>query len=104
MADYEEIYDIFWKDIVEVDGVLDMDQLKKELDDFHMVMEQVPSVYCHITDGQLSKCNYSARDVIQIAEDTEENHIQEVITDFLEQYNILDPREGNGWYEEEAEE
>jgi len=104
MADYEEIYDTFWKNIVEVDGVLDMDQLKKELADFHMVMTEVPSVYCHITDGQLSKCTYLARDVIQIAEEVEENHIQEAITDFLEQYNIPDPREGNGWYEEEAEE
>jgi cupin superfamily acireductone dioxygenase involved in methionine salvage len=107
MTDYnpEEIYENFWKDIVEVDGVLDMDQLKKELADFHMVIHEVPSVYSHITDGAMSKATYRASDVISVAEEVEEKHIQEAIEDFLQEWGLPDPREGNGWYaEEEVEE
>jgi hypothetical protein len=93
LTDYEEIYDDFWKAIVEDEnGVLNLDQVKRELADFRMVMEEVRSVYSWITDGRMSKCTYMARDVIREAEEVAEQHIQEAIEDFLHDYDIPDPR------------
>lgn len=60
----EETYENFWKLIVEKDGEVDMEQVKKELHDFHIVMNEVSKVYSHLTGGQLSKPHYYADDVI----------------------------------------
>jgi len=46
MKDYELVYEEFWKDVVEDDdGNIDIDQVKKELSDFHTLMKKVPLVY-----------------------------------------------------------
>lgn len=60
----EETYQNFWKLIVEKNGELDLEQTKKELHDFHFVMEQVSKVYDTLTGGQLSKPHYYADGVI----------------------------------------
>lgn len=61
----EETYKNFWKLIVEKDGEVDMEQVKKELHDFHFVMNQVSKVYDHLTGGNLSKPHYYADGVIE---------------------------------------
>ena len=64
MKDYEETYNSFWKEIVEKDGVLDLDQVKRELHDYHRMLGEVPKVYDHVTGGRISKPNTPASAVI----------------------------------------
>lgn len=65
----EKVWNEFWKPIVEKDGEVDMDQIKKELYDFHMVMQEVSKVYDHITNGKISKLLTHADVVISEADD-----------------------------------
>ncbi len=58
----------FWKDIIYKDGVLNEEQVLKELNDFYFIMQQVPKVYDHITKGRLSKLMYEAATVISEAD------------------------------------
>lgn len=68
--DIETTWNTFWKDIVcNPDGTVNIEQLKKELHDFHFIMEQVPKVYCHVTGDTLSKLMYPAETVIRVADD-----------------------------------
>lgn len=59
----------FWESLVMKNGVLDLEQLKKELADWYYVMEQVPQVYATVTGGLLSKVTYEADSVIRAFED-----------------------------------
>jgi len=91
LKSHEEVYDDFWKDIVEnPDGTLNMDQLKRELAEWKFAMGEVAKVYCHVTGGQLSKPMYYAKDVIEFAEDYISQRCAWAIEDFLEQ-NGIDP-------------
>lgn len=70
--EYEKVWEDFWKDIVcNEDGSINIEQVKKELSDFHFILEQIPKVYCHITNGTLSKPNYKAETVIDVFESTQ---------------------------------
>lgn len=61
----EKVWEEFWKDIVcNEDGSINIEQVKKELCDYNFILEQVPKVYCHITNGLLSKPTYAADTVI----------------------------------------
>jgi hypothetical protein len=66
VKDYEKTYDSFWKKIIEADGEPSMDQIKRELHDFHTMMEEVPKVYDHVTQSRLSKPLTSADAVIGV--------------------------------------
>ncbi|WP_037935378.1 hypothetical protein [Streptosporangium roseum] len=80
--DYVKTYDDFWKDIVEnPDGTLNRDQLMRELFDYHVVMEQVGQVYCHITNGRISKLNTLANTVIAVADERIEEIVAEALAD-----------------------
>jgi hypothetical protein len=84
MNDYEQVYDEFWKDIVEnEDGTLNVDAVKRELADFRHMLNEVPAVYEFVTGGMLSKPNYYARDVISAASDYIERCIEEGLQDYL---------------------
>jgi len=76
----EAVYNEFWKELVEKDGVVDMTQVKKELCDFKYMIDQVPLIYEHVTGGTLSKPMYSAKTVIAQADD----HSQQVYEDLIE--------------------
>lgn len=65
----QSVYDDFWKDIVEKDGELDIEQIKKELFDFWQAMESVPKVYCAITGDQVSKILTHPETVIALADE-----------------------------------
>lgn len=91
--DYEQVWDDFWKDIVtNEDGSLNLDQIKRELFDFHVVLDEVPLVYVSVTGGMLSKPNYPARTVISEFENYVEQLNEWAISDFLSDYDIEDPR------------
>lgn len=60
----------FWKDIVcNEDGTINIEQLKKELCDFSVMMNEVPKVYCEVTGNVMSKPLYYADDVIAVFRD-----------------------------------
>ena len=65
-ADYEQTYDTFWREIVEKDGVLSLDQVKRELHDYHTLMGNAMRVYCHVTNDQISKLNTDPSVVISV--------------------------------------
>lgn len=81
---YEEVWDEFWAEIcLNEDGSLNLDQVKRELAEWHFAMGQVAEVYLHVTDDALSKPLYYARDVIAVAEDVVQQRIEWAIADFL---------------------
>lgn len=80
----KEVYDNFWKDIVEHEGDLDLDAVKAELYDYKTVLNEVPIVYAHATGGQLSRPEYFATDVIAHIEEYYEKERREYILDDLE--------------------
>jgi hypothetical protein len=52
----EDNYASFWKEIVEnPDGSINIEQVKKELFDYSMMLDAVPKVYDYVTGGHCSK-------------------------------------------------
>ena len=69
-AEVEEVWREFWQPIVcDADGNVDMDLIKCELYDFHIVMDEVRKVYDHVTYGMVSKPNTKAEVVISLIEE-----------------------------------
>ena len=56
MEEVEKVYQEFWKEIVEnEDGTLNVEQVKRELADFSMVMDNCTSAYSEMTCCMISK-------------------------------------------------
>ena len=66
---YLEEYENFWKEIVEVNGILDHNQVKKELSDFSAMISEVSKVYDHISHGRISKPLTHAHHLIAMYDD-----------------------------------
>jgi len=67
MEEIEKNYQEFWKDIVEnKDGTLNKEQVKKELFDYSMVMDNCSSAYSEMTGGEISKPNTYFSEVLRI--------------------------------------
>lgn len=60
-----ENYNMYWKDIIEPKGMLDMVQLQRELFDFSIVIEEVTKVYIEISNGKFSKPNTNSIYILQ---------------------------------------
>ena len=70
MEDYEQDFEDFWKSIVcNPDGSINLDQIKKELYDWHNVMGEVSKVYDHVSGGKISKVTTMAQHVIDAHEE-----------------------------------
>lgn len=65
----QQEYERFWKGIVERDGVLDFEQVKRELYDYSQLLERIPVLYCRLTDGAISKPNTDIDVVYNLAEE-----------------------------------
>lgn len=87
MEDYKVDYEEFWKDIVEENGVLNLDQIKRELFDFHNLMQNVSKVYMEITGGMISKQMTDPDVVIAVANDRIQDLVEEEIKDRMENTN-----------------
>lgn len=76
----------FWRSLVtKPDGSIDLEQIKKELSDYKILLDNVPIVYSHITGGILSYPTYDAKTVIQCTEEYYNESIVGIIKDdFLE--------------------
>ena len=72
----EKDWEEFWKDIVcDENGNVDLEQVKKELSDFRFMIDEVPKVYCEITEGLLSYPTYDAETVLNIFRDEFANKV-----------------------------
>lgn len=60
----EQVWTEFWTPLLYANGVLDLEQVKRELYDFRMAMKEVSLVYDHITGGKFSKVTTPAQHVI----------------------------------------
>lgn len=78
-----------WLPIVAEDGVIDMSMIKNELSDYQTLLENVPKVYHHVTNGLMSSPNYLASEVIRVADEARENDIRDMA--FLD-YLVTKPR------------
>lgn len=80
--DYEQVFDEFWREIVcNEDGTLNVDQVKRELHDFHTLIENVPKVYDHVSGGRISKPNTLAFEVISCFEEHVDRCVEERLAD-----------------------
>lgn len=86
MKDYEETYERFWKDIVENNqGELILDQVKRELHDYSILLENVPKVYDHVTGGVVSKPHTDASIVCQKCDEYHEEFYADIYKDLIEE-------------------
>jgi hypothetical protein len=77
----------FWKDIVLTEEEkLNVDQVKRELEDFYLIMEEVPKVYTYITGDKLSKPNYDASVVIGEADEYQDQLFREYFQDEMDEF------------------
>ena len=71
MEEVEQIYNDFWKEIVEnEDGSLNKDQVMRELYDYYYVIDNCECAYDLMSDGRISKPNTKFYEVKLIFEDT----------------------------------
>lgn len=82
--DVERVWRTFWADIVAPGGALDVEAVKRELHDYSTILDEVPKVYMHVTDGRISKPNTHASAVIDVAEEREEERWKEYEKEVLE--------------------
>ena len=67
MEEVEKVYQEFWKDIVEnEDGTLNVEQVKKELADYSMVMDNCSSAYEEMSGSLITKPNTYFSEVLKI--------------------------------------
>lgn len=65
----EKVWHDLWQRIVMPKGTLDLEQVKRELFDFHRLMDNAAKVYMHVTGGRISKTNTCAASIIAVADD-----------------------------------
>jgi len=82
-TDYEKNYDEFWKNIVEDNGELILNQIKRELFDYSVLMDNVSKVYCYATNGNLSKLNYDSKIVIEQIKEAQYDDLINNLEDFI---------------------
>ena len=76
--DYQQDWDNHWKEIIcDAEGNINIEQLKKELSDFSICLEEVPKVYCAFTRDTLSYVTYPADTVITLAQDIQNEEYEE---------------------------
>ena len=89
MTDYEEVWNEFWKEIIiDKNGDINLDQIKRELYDFKELIDNVPNVYRYVTGGRLSEATYSSDVVTMFADEYYDKLISGIIKDDI--YDILD--------------
>ncbi|WP_232355981.1 hypothetical protein [Burkholderia vietnamiensis] len=80
-TDPEEQWQQFWKEIcTNDDGSINLEQVKKELSDFSMLLSWVPRVYMHVTGGKVSKVNTWPSVVTSLHDE----HMEELVEEALQ--------------------
>ncbi|ABO54162.1 Lar family restriction alleviation protein [Burkholderia vietnamiensis] len=79
-TDPEEQWQQFWKEIcTNDDGSINLEQVKKELSDFSMLLSWVPRVYMHVTGGKVSKVNTWPSVVTSLHDERVEELVEEAL-------------------------
>jgi hypothetical protein len=74
----QKVWDEFWADLLtQEDGSMDYDQLKKELSDYHMLLENMPSILMEATGGRVSKPNTDRSVVIGLIQEYQQRLFEE---------------------------
>lgn len=68
-GEVERVWLEFWEPLVCQNGVLDLEQIKRELYDFWMCLQEVPAAYVHVTGGKISKPHTRAVYVMDAADE-----------------------------------
>ena len=69
MNEIEREYRNFWAEIVETNGVMDPEKVKRELFDYSNFMREASEVYMAVSGGRISKPNTKAQEVIDLFEE-----------------------------------
>lgn len=74
---------IFWTKLLKGKNL--RQEVQKELMDYHFIIDQLPTVYMHVTGGTLSKHMYFASVVCSVADEHVDNTVRENMREELEQ-------------------
>jgi hypothetical protein len=77
MGEVDKVWKEFWRPLVTRNGKVSLEQVKRELFDYHAMLEDVPKVYDHITEGRISKPNTCASAVISVADELYQQNFEE---------------------------
>jgi hypothetical protein len=82
--DYETVYAEDWRKIVEnPDGTLNLDQVKRELHDYSMLLRQVPVAYDEATGGRISKPHTLPHHIADAVNERLDNAERDAINDLI---------------------
>jgi hypothetical protein len=83
----DEEFKDFWVPIIfdAKNGRLNLEQLKKELYDYSMLLENVPKVYCEVSGGKISKPNTDPEEVILAFNDL----LNETVDDAIKEHDQI---------------
>lgn len=92
--DVEHSWHTFWRDIIlDEDGEIDVDQLKRELSDFHYMIDNTTRVFSEVSGHRISKPNTHADAVIGEYNNQLQEHYQFAKDDILELIEGVDDPE-----------
>lgn len=88
----QENYEKNWKHIIEKDGVIDKEQVKKELSDYSFVLANTTEIMDGVTDGRISKPFTHSFEVLKVVDDNKLSKamVQDDIKGLLEYHDTLD--------------
>lgn len=69
----QQVYDSFWKELLETNGQLDTDKVKSELFDYRTILGEVCKVYDELTMGRFTKPNTRAECIIDAVRELQES-------------------------------
>lgn len=92
----EKVWQEFWKPILNNnEDELNLEQLKKELYDYYMIMGEVSMVYDNLTGGRISKINTDHNIVVDEVEDRFKELAEERVNENL---GYLRTDDDSHWY------
>lgn len=77
-AEVDKEFTRLWKSlIINEDGTVNLEAVKRELYDYSCLMDNANKVYIHVTDGAIGKTNTLASTVIAVADDCSSKQLRE---------------------------
>lgn len=78
----ERVAASFWAQLG-FETTVDDAAVKRELTDYHFLLDQLPRIYMHVTGGRLSKTNYLAETIIYAHDDHVSSLVREELADAM---------------------
>lgn len=89
----EDRWKQFWEPLlIKSNGKIHMEQMKKELSDFYVLIHYIPEIYCEVTGGMVSKHLTCPSAVIREYQNNVERQCEYAVEDAKEEiyYEVLD--------------